>query len=339
MEHLVKAIGYAPESIVILRALQLGDLLCAVPAWRAIRAAFPNTTITLVGLPWAESFVQRFNSILDDFIEFPGYPGFPEREPQIQKIPKFIRQVQKRRFDLALQMQGSGGISNPLVALFGARVSAGYYHPGQFCPDPYLYLPYPEGLPEIHRHLALLKRLRIPDQGDTLEFKLQKADEKDFQALPIGDLDLQRTICIHPGARAQERRWPVEKFAAVGDRLFKLGYHIALTGSKDETSLTAAVRDNMHAPAIDLAGQTSLGAMALLLSKARLLVCNDTGVSHLADAVGASSVVLFSSSDPRRWAPLNPLRNRPVLNAGGLEPEAVLAEVKCALETEAAYVR
>lgn len=125
----------APHNIVILRALQLGDLLCAVPSFRALRKAFPAARITLVGLPWAESFVQRFQAYLDDFVAFPGWPGLPEREPQIEQIPGFLAEMQARRFDLALQMQGSGGFTNPLIRLFGARQTVGFYLPGQYFPE------------------------------------------------------------------------------------------------------------------------------------------------------------------------------------------------------------
>src|SRR5215468_5686130 len=78
------------KNIVILRALQLGDLLCSVPAFRALRAAFPNANITLVGLPWAVMFVERFSAYLNDFVEFPGFPGFPEQRPNIAEFPYFL---------------------------------------------------------------------------------------------------------------------------------------------------------------------------------------------------------------------------------------------------------
>ena len=118
-----------PRTIAILRALQLGDLLCSVPAFRALRAAFPKASITLIGLPWAKAFVQQFTHYLDEFIEFPGYPGLPEQDTDFGRLATFLEYMRARRFDWLIQMQGDGSYVNDLARLCGARDRMGFAHP------------------------------------------------------------------------------------------------------------------------------------------------------------------------------------------------------------------
>ncbi len=294
--------------IAIVRSLPgLGDLLCAVPAWRALRRALPQAEITLVGLPWAQSFVERFSHYLDNFLEFPGYPGIPEVTPRLHQLPAFFTNAQQTGFDLALQMHGNGIISNPFTVLLGARVNAGFYLPDQYCPDVKSFLPYPEGEPEVWRHLRLMEFLGVPLQGEALEFPLREQDFSTLYAIEeVSSLVAQEEyVCIHPGASVRDRRWAPEDFAVVADALAARGFHVVLTGTAAEADITAAVRASMRSKAIDLAGRTSLGAIAALLSNAQLLVCNDTGISHLAAALRVKSVVIFTASDLNRWAPLD----------------------------------
>jgi ADP-heptose:LPS heptosyltransferase len=316
------------KNIAVLRALQLGDMLNAVPALRALRAALPNSRITLVGLAWEHEFVKRFHNYLDEFILFPGIPGFPEQPADLARFPAFLREMQARRFDLAIQMQGSGDIANTVISLWGATYSAGFYTRGQYCPDPSFFLEYPEGEAEVWRHLRLMEFLGIPLQGDELEFPLFEEDWKEFEQLQRLFQLQKKYICIHPGSRKSERRWSVENFAALADGLAARGFQIVLTGSKEESRLTAATALNMKTPAIDLAGKTSLGGLGALISKACLVVSNDTGISHVATAVKTPSVILFSVPDMDRWAPKNKQLHRVLWPAMSLSAADVLTQAE-----------
>jgi ADP-heptose:LPS heptosyltransferase len=193
--------------VAVFRALQLGDLLCTVPALRALRRALPESEITLIGLPWARSFVARFSAYLDHFIEFPGYPGLPEREPALRDLPRFLATVQDCRFDLAIQMHGSGTITNPLVAAFGARRTAGYAGPGAYCPDAGLFLPFPEQENEVRIHLRLMGFLGVTSESEALEFPLSDDDRSALRSMPeVARLMPGAYACIHPGARLRSRR-------------------------------------------------------------------------------------------------------------------------------------
>ena len=335
MNHSRRLGGPLPQRVAVLRALQLGDLLCAVPALRALRSALPEAEIVLIGLPWAKTFVERFDHYLDGFLEFPGYPGLPERPPQLGQVPAFFAAAQRARFDLALQMHGSGGITNPLTVLLGARCNAGFFVPGQYCPDERRFLPYPDHEHEVRRHLRLMEFLGVPLQGERMDFPLGEDDDLALRAIAgARDLPPGEYVCLHPGARDPSRRWPPQRFAVVADALAARGLRVVLTGSADEAKLTQAVAGVMANPALDLAGRTGLGALAALIAGARLLVCNDTGVSHLAAALRVPSVVIYTASDPDRWAPLDCERHRPVRCAAGVTPAAVLARADDLLDLE-----
>lgn len=300
--------------ILILRALHLGDLLCALPAWRALRAAYPEAGIALIGLPWAREVVRRFPRYLDEIILFPGYPGLPEQEPDCDRLPHFISEMQQRQADLFLQMQGAGSYVNDLAFLCGARETAGFYPGSERPPAHGRFLRYPEDVSEIHRHLRLMAFLGIPSKGDHLEWPVLEEDrtalDRLLQSEQAAPLAPGSYVCLHAGGRGLNRRWPVERFTDVAEALMTRGYRIVLTGTGAEASLAEQLIEGLSIPPLNLVGKTTLGTLGLLLRDARLLIANDTGVSHLAAALRTPSVIVSVGSDPLRWAPLDHHRHR-----------------------------
>ena len=286
--------------VAILRALQLGDLLCAVPALRALDAAWPGARFTLIGLPWARQFAARFRRYLDAYMEFPGFPGLREREIDLSALPDFFQGAKGLGFDLVIQMHGSGEITNPLSVLIGSGRSAGYYRPGRFCPDPRRYLEWRDDEHEVLRWVRLAERLGAPARGAHLEFPLTQADWEEWRALGLKDYAV-----LHPGSQLPSRRWPAERFAEVGDALAREGLRVLITGVAAEAGIIRRVREAMREPAVELAGRTTLGGLAAIIARARVLVANDTGVSHIAAATRTPSVIVACGSDPKRWAPLD----------------------------------
>ena len=287
--------------IAVLRALQLGDLLCAVPALRALRAAHPDAEISLVALPWARELAARFPRYLDRHVEFPGFPGMPERPCSSSRLAEFARAMQRERFDLVLQMHGDGTYVNAIAAAMGGRRTAGYYLPGTPCPDRATFLEWRARDQEVLRWLRLTGHLGIPSRGTHLEFPLTDGDSETPRRLGLA---AGTYAILHPGSQLPSRRWPSERFAHVGDALAREGMRVGVTGGKAEAALVQRTIASMRAPAIDASG-TTLGALGGLIAGARILVCNDTSVSHIAAAVGTPSVVIACGSDPVRWSPLD----------------------------------
>ena len=307
-------------AIVRLR-VGLGDLLASVPALRALRAARPDLEVVLV--TWAEMapVVDRMAAYVDELLDFPGWPGIPERAPRPERLPGFLAETRRRRFDLAVQAYGGQPAANQATERLGARRSAGFFTPGGWDPDLATHLPYPHREREVRRHLLLFEFLGVPPGDEALEFPLWPEDHERLAALRARHgLEPGGYACLHPGATAASRRWPPERFAAVGDALAARGLRVVLTGVPGEEPVTAAVAERMRAGHLDLAGRTTLGSFAALLASAALLVGNDSGPAQLAAAVGTPAVTVFLAGDPRRWAPPDTARYRAVLAGAPCQP-------------------
>jgi ADP-heptose:LPS heptosyltransferase len=328
----------APSSVAVFRALHLGDMLCAVPALRSLRGALPEAHIVLVGLPWAQQFARRFHGYVDEFIPFPGHPLLPEQPVRREALSAFYTDMCARGFGLAIQLHGNGDVGNEIVSGFGARTMAGFCRGDAIVRDKTVLFPYPEVGTEPERLLGLVTRLGAAPAGVHLEFPLSRTDEAELEAELAnsgvdGPLAQNGYFCIHPGARTRDKCWPPGHFAEVADQLAdEFGLQAVLTGSDKEADLTAAVAARMRHKPVDTAGPMSLGAMARLMRDARLLLCNDTGVSHIAAGLHVKSVVVFSKADIARWAPLDRLTHRCIWDPGGERVKVVLQHARALLD-------
>jgi len=292
-----QSLGYVPKKIAIFRALNLGDLLCSVPAVRALKNTYPGAEITLIGLLWAKQFTEQFGKYFGRLIAFPGYPGLPEQSFNYSEFVNFLHKVRKEQFDIIIQMHDNGSIVNSLLGLFNSQRVAGYYRQDSHRPNKELFMIYPDKEPEIKRHLKLMEFLGIPTQKEQLEFPLTEKDENQLARLQ-NKLNLRKKsyVCVHPGTSAAAKRWPPASFARIADRAAGNGLKVILTGVYQELMLTQAVAHHMKYPAINLTGQTSLGILGGLIRDSRLLIANDTGVSHIAAAFNTPNLIVSQNS-------------------------------------------
>lgn len=341
MSPLVERIGFVPKRVAVLRALPgVGDMLVALPAMRALRAALPDARIELIGLPWAQPLVERFGELFDGFLEFPGFPGVSGHPFDPQAAAWFFVSRQTERLDLAIQLQGNGLRTNPFVALLGARRMAGFYLPGQYSPDPGLFTPYPGTGRELMRLLSLTDFLGLPRVSKQLEFPLDERDRLEVEAIHATPrLAEGRYACYAPGAVEPFRRWEPERFAHVADALSRDGLRAVLVGSKGDREASAAVKGAMSEPVVDLTARVSLGGTAAVMADAALVITNDSGACHLADAVGAPSVTVYLGTGADRWAPLDEDLHRTVQRplADPLEPYGGREMEDCCLRDACEY--
>ena len=301
------------RKIAVLRANGLGDFVFALPALAALRSAYPEAEIVLLGQPWHARFLAGRPSPVDRVVVVPPSRGIYEpagAAPGPEAHPGFFDAMRRESFDLALQMHGSGRISNPFVLRLGARLTAGLRDAQ--APPLDRWVPYVFYQPEVVRYLEVAALVGAAAVGLEPRLAVTEADLAESRRLVPGD---GRPLAVlHPGATDPRRRWPPERFAAVGDVLAAAGARVVVTGTAAEADLVRAVTAAMAREAVDAAGRLSLGGLAGLLARCAVVVANDTGPLHLALAVGAAAVGVYwcgnviTAAPPTRW------RHRPVIS-------------------------
>ncbi|HET8631291.1 MAG TPA: glycosyltransferase family 9 protein [Thermomicrobiales bacterium] len=290
-----------PRKVAVLRASRIGDFICATPAFRALRAALPDAELTIITLPLLRDLATRL-PCFDQYAAFPGFPGLAEQFFDARRVVAFFRAMQAERFDLAVQLQGSGVNSNPFTLLLGARSTAGYVRAGDGPGRLAAALPYPGQGHEIARALALTTFLGAPPRGARTIYPLRPEDHAAAAALLAGAPE--PLIGLHPDAREATRRWPPARFAAAGAALLReRGGTAVLIGDEGARPAAADVARRLGRPCLDLTGRTSLPVLGAVVARLALLVTNDTGPAHIAYALGTPTVTLFGSADPARYGP------------------------------------
>ena len=284
------------QKIAVLRANALGDFIFSTAALYGLRAAYPHAEIVLLGKAWHADYLEGRPGPVDRVIPVPPYKGVsmpdtwpgPNAEEQSQQ-EEFFRRAQAEGFDLALQMHGGGGNSNPFVQRLGARITAGMRAPG--APPLDRWMPYIYWQHEVLRQIEVVRL--VGAEPVMLEPRVE-VTERDLrescQAVPD---DEQGIVVLHPGASDPRRRWPAQRFAAVGDALAAEGCRVVVVGIPDEREVVREVVGHMHKPALDLCGSLSLHGLTGLIARARLVIANDSGPRHLAEAVGTPTVSIF----------------------------------------------
>lgn len=302
------------RKIAVLRANAVGDFIFILPALAALRAAYPAAEIVLLGLPWHAEFWQDRPGPVNRVVVVPPSVGIREPAPGAEEDPaeldRFFAQMAAERFDLAIQLHGGGRHSNPFVRRLGAELTIGLRAPDAVPLDrwaPYIYYQ-----PEILRYLEVVAL--VGARTEVLEPRLTVTErdlvEADY-AVPPGKLPL---IALHPGAGDLRRRWPVEKFAAVGQALVKAGARVVVIGTPPERELASGVADKMDGQALNLCGYLSLNGLTGLLSRCCLVISNDSGPLHLAGAVGAATVGIYWCGNLITAGPVTRTRHRPVIS-------------------------
>jgi ADP-heptose:LPS heptosyltransferase len=263
-------------TLVALRALGLGDLLTAVPAWRALERAFRGYH-RYIAAPRA----------LRPLVELLGASHLAVQA--LEPLPDLSITV-------AVNLHGRGPQSDKILLERGSCQLLAYAHPD--VPATRDGPEWDDDEHETERWCRLLRAYGIDADPSDLDVSVPPA------ATDVAGTVDARTTVVHPGAAAPARRWPADRFAAVARAEREAGRRVVVTGSAAEKDVAAAVVSGAGLPNDALlAGGTDLRALMVLVAGAGRVVCGDTGIAHLATATGTPSLVLFGPTPPDHWGP------------------------------------
>ena len=303
----------ALNRVLVVLPNWFGETLFATPFLRALRRQRPAAWIATLGHPRCRE-VLLHNAHVDaqfDYDEEGAHRG------PLGKW-RLVRALSAHRADTAFILRRSLSRSL-LLALAGipARVGCANAKSGWLLTHRVL-------APRGPRHkaatyLPLLEAVGLSADGAAAlecDYTVSEEERRDARGLfdRLGVSDGRPMVVLHPGANWAHKRWAPNRFAALGDRLAAEGSCIVITGGPDDRAVAESIRRTMRQPAAVLAGATSLRQLGACLAQARLVIANDTGVLHIAAALGRPLVALYGPTSPALTGPLGDPRRMVVLH-------------------------
>ena len=289
------------ERMLVVMPNWFGETLFATPLLRALRQGRPEAWIAACGVARAEE-VLIGNPCVNEFIRYDE----DSPHPWVEQC-HLIAELRAKRFDVAIVLRRS--LTRTFMmqqARIAKRIGFTNWKSGWLLTD---RVRAPKGvMHKAHTYFKLLEPLGAVELPGCYEYVISEPELRDARAL-LGRHGLpkagQPVLVLHPGANWPHKRWPIERFAELANRLSaQRACAIVVTGTADDLPMIQAMQALVTAPAVILAGQTTLRQLAACLTMADAVVAGDTGVLHLAAALRRRIVALYGPTSPALTGPL-----------------------------------
>jgi heptosyltransferase II len=287
----------------------IGDAVMSVPALRELRRIFPDAHITLHTADWADGLFGDAQ-FLDELVTF------KRSKWRIKDVYDNWQFLQDDSFDLAILFPNS--FESALTA-FLTRIPRRFGYNKDLrellLTDPIAVPEWKDRRHEVFYYLNLIAEVEkrvlgretvseaLPDVSLDITGERQTSAKQILNGAGInGD---KKIVALGVGStNSRAKRWPAESYAALNDMLqTRSGANVVLIGSKDESSVASHVISLSDHKPIDLTGQTNLSEAVATLGSVDLLISNDMGLAHVADAVGTPTLIIFGPTDPTTTRP------------------------------------
>jgi lipopolysaccharide heptosyltransferase I len=276
---------YAPSRIALIKPSALGDIIHALPVLTAVRRRYPAAHITWV-VNRAYEPLLRGHPDLDAILPFDRGASRSWPLTAVRSYARFIHSLRTARFDLVLDLQGllrSGLMAWTTraprrVGLGSAREGATLFY------TDVVPIKDPDSVHAVDRCWLLAEALGAGDEPKRFRLAMP-AEEQTWAARALSALP-RPWFMLAVGARWMTKRWPPDHFAALAQRgLDRFGGSVIFVGGRDDAEVARNTAVQLAGPVLDLTGQTTLPQLIAVLSRADVMIANDTGPLHLAAAL------------------------------------------------------
>lgn len=307
----------AMQRILVVLPNWFGETLFATPFLRGLREQRADAFIATLGWPRCRDILShnvRINALMD-YDEHGAHRSLAGKW-------RLVRELRASHFDTAFILRKS--LSRTwLLALAGIPTRVGLANPksGWLLTHRAKALEAPTH--KASTYLPLLETVGLAAAPGPYEYTVSDEERRDARAWLAAQAPIngRPIVVLHPGANWPHKRWAPERFASLADRLTDVDrVQVVVTGGPEDVALTDDITRGMHHEALVLAGKTSLRQLAALLEQARLVISNDTGVLHIAAALGRPVVALYGPTSPGLTGPLGDPTRTVVLHHPGCCP-------------------
>ncbi len=288
-----------PVNILLLQLKRIGDLILTTPSIAALRAKFPEATLSLVVSPAVEELLPAISGIdkvfvvrgkADDAMDWLALTW--------GKFDYCLDFTRNDRSSFLTLLSGAGKRITSDHPNLRTKIRARSYNEFVEAPVRLLHT--------VDYHLALLKPLGIENASRAIRLDLPKRAMENAERLLHASGARSDFVMLHPGSARAEKFWETERWAELIDHCVReRGMKCILTGGRSpmEQTQIAAIKNSTLSNVIDLSGKTDLLTLAALVRQARLLVTVDSAPMHFAAAWDRPQVVLFGPTNPFHWHP------------------------------------
>jgi len=315
--------------ILNLLAETVGDTLFYTPLFKMIKRDDPQAHLAIT-VPKIYRPLLDHHPRLDELIEVPGLELIgKESAGRITKLFGYLRimlwlsrRIKKEHFDRCFVMVPNFAPMQIIPFLGGVKERIGYTYPGALFSwlltkkTPFISCQQDPERHYLESYIDLLRLagMEIAAEDKVVEKFLLPSEEREAMSIlkKEGIKDVEKTIIFQAGAKWPSKRWDASKYAEIGRRLARRGYQVVLAGSLREKELNEQIRMTIGEKAVNLCGKTGFGQLAAVLKRCRMVMGNDSGLIHLASAVGTTTLVIYGSTTPKHSRPLGPGKFIPI---------------------------